>query len=79
MDTLNFIYATAAITGIVAAALAVLLYRRRVRQIMAKLNTMLDCAIDGDFSESTFDESTLSALEAKMARFLPPLQCPLKT
>ena len=70
MDKLNLIYVTTAITGIVAAALAVLLYRRRMRQIMAKLNTMLNCAIDGDFSESVFDESTLSALEAKMARFL---------
>lgn len=73
MDKLNLIWVIAAVAAIataLATTVAILLYRRRMRRIMAKLNTMLDCAIDGDFSESVFDESTLSALETKMARFL---------
>lgn len=63
------------IIGIVVAALAaaiaaILLYRRRMRRIMDSLDAMMDSAIDGDFSEGVFDESLLSAVEAKMARFL---------
>ena len=43
---------------------------RARRQLRNGMDRMLDRAIDGSFSESTFDESVLSALEAKMARFL---------
>ena len=53
-----------------AAIAAIFIYRRNMRRIMERMNTMLDSAIDGNFSESTFDESVLSAVEAKMARFL---------
>lgn len=62
--------------GIIAVAAsfvtitAILLYRRRMRRLTDSLNAMLDSAIGGDFSERTFDESVLSAVEAKMARFL---------
>ncbi|TGE34760.1 hypothetical protein E4K67_28905 [Desulfosporosinus fructosivorans] len=74
MDKLNLIWVIAAVAAIAAALataiVAILLERRRMRRMMDQLNTMLDCAIDGDFSERLFDESTLSALEAKMARFL---------
>lgn len=55
---------------IAATVVAIFLHRRRMRHIMNKLNTMLDSAIDGDFSENIFDESMLSAVETKMARFL---------
>ncbi|MGF7143782.1 signal transduction histidine kinase [Anaerotaenia torta] len=62
------------ITGIAAAAIAAavtaVLYRKRMRRLMISLSTMLDSAVDGDFAESSFDESLLSAVEGKMARFL---------
>lgn len=37
---------------------------------MDSLDTMLNHAIDGDFTPDVFDESLLSAVEAKMASFL---------
>ena len=37
---------------------------------LRRLDDMLTAAIDGSFQEGTFDESAVSALEAKMARFL---------
>lgn len=70
MDKSNLICIIVTVTVIIAATIAILLYRRRMRNIMEKLNAMLGSAIDGDFSESVFDESTLSAVEAKMAQYL---------
>ena len=40
------------------------------RRTLRRLSSMLDRAIDGGFSEDRFDESELSALEGKLARFL---------
>lgn len=40
------------------------------RRTLRKVDDMLTAAIDGSFQEGTFDESAVSALEAKMARFL---------
>ena len=37
---------------------------------MKTLYSMLDAATNGDFTESDFDESALSALETKMAEYL---------
>ena len=42
----------------------------RSRRTLRRLDSMLTAAIDGGFSEDTFDESALSAVEAKMSRFL---------
>ena len=58
------------VTAIVAAMGAILLYRKKMRRIMDSLDTMLNHAIDGDFTPDVFDESLLSAVEAKMASFL---------
>ncbi len=52
------------------AAAAVLWSRFRLRRTMRQLDRMLDAAIRGDFQERTFDESLLSAVEAKLARYL---------
>ncbi len=41
-----------------------------VRKTIKNLNKMIDCVIDGTFSEATFDESLLSSLEAKLKRYL---------
>ena len=45
-------------------------YRRRTRRILENLNRMLDIAMQGDFTEDSFDESMLSALESKLAHYL---------
>ena len=42
----------------------------RSRRILHRLDNMLDAAIGGGFIQDIFDESALSALETKMARFL---------
>lgn len=44
--------------------------RRRTRRILESLNEMLELAIQGNFTEDSFDESLLSALESKLAHYL---------
>lgn len=63
--------------GWVACGLAVLvcagvlLWRRqRERTLFARLNAMLDAAIDGRFREADFDETILSAFESRLAQYL---------
>ena len=53
-----------------AAAVIVLWNQRKTRKTMDTIEKMLDAAMDGSFSESTFDESKLSALETKFAHYL---------
>lgn len=53
-----------------AALAAVLIERRRSRKTMKTISSMLDAAIDGTFTETDFDETELSALEAHFARYL---------
>jgi len=52
------------------SAVIVLWNRRKTRKTMDTIEKMLDAAMDGSFSESTFDESKLSALETKFAHYL---------
>lgn len=70
MDMWILVIVIVAVAAIFAAIAAILLYRRKARSLMDSLGAMLDSAIGGDFTESAFDESVLSAVEAKMARFL---------
>ncbi|WP_061320094.1 sensor histidine kinase [Clostridium botulinum] len=70
MDKWILIMGIVAITVVVIVIPIILLYRRKMKQIMNSLIHMLDSAIDGSFTANTFDESALSAVEAKMARFL---------
>lgn len=52
-------------------ALAVVAYDRwRTVRTMRRLDEMLTAAMDGRFSEQNFDESRLSALESRLARYL---------
>lgn len=55
---------------ILAAAGIVFCYHRRTRRMLENLNRMLDIAMQGDFTEASFDESLLSALESKLAHYL---------
>lgn len=52
------------------AAAIILFDRYRLRRTMDMLDRMLDEAIAGAFAASHFDESRLSAVEAKMRRYL---------
>ena len=45
-------------------------YRQRTRRILENLNRMLDIAMQGDFTEASFNETMLSALESKLAHYL---------
>ena len=56
--------------SILLAGGVVLWYRRRTPRILHNLNRMLDIAMQGDFTEDSFDESLLSALESKLAHYL---------
>ena len=47
-----------------------LVQRLRARRQLDQVDRMLDRALEGQFQETTFDESAPSALEAKLARFL---------
>ena len=52
-------------------ALAVVTYDRwRTDRTIRRLDQMLTAAMDGSFWEETFDESRLSALESRLARYL---------
>lgn len=55
---------------VVAVVITVLYNRRKTKSTMEKIENMLDTAMNGTFSESTFDESKLSSLETKFAHYL---------
>ena len=50
--------------------LAALVERRKTKAILKRLSNMLDSAIDGSFSEHSFDESLLSSVENRMNQYL---------
>lgn len=62
-------YAIIAVSILLGVGIA-LWYRRRTRRILESMNRMLDIATQGDFTEDSFDESLLSALESKLAHYL---------
>jgi signal transduction histidine kinase len=55
---------------LLAALLLVIWNTRRTKRTMDTIEKMLETAMHGTFSEETFDESRLSALETKFAHFL---------
>ena len=57
------------IAAVVAIGFAVFVYRRE-RRTLSKLSVMLDKAINGTLTEDAFDETMLSAIEVKTAKFL---------
>lgn len=59
-----------ALGAVLLAAAIILFDRYRLRRTMDILDHMLDEAIAGTFAASHFDESRLSAVEAKMRRYL---------
>ena len=59
-----------ALCAVLLAAAVIGYDRYRVSRTMHTLDRMLDDAIGGTFAASRFDESRLSAIEAKMQRYL---------
>ena len=53
-----------------AAVAVVLLARWWSARLIRRLDAMLTAAMEGDFSETSFDESRLSALESRLVRYL---------
>lgn len=60
----------AVIGAALLAAALVLWQRRRSRKILENLGKMLEAAMEGNFTEDSFDESLLSALESSFAHYL---------
>lgn len=65
MTTSGYIVITIAVAGML-----VLWYRAKTKHTMKRISDMLDAARQGSFQEATYDESMLSAVEAKFARYL---------
>ena len=70
MNTLDYVCIVIVIAVVLVAMIAIILYRQRTKKTLEKIGKMLDTVIDGGFIEGVFDESTLSALETKFARYL---------
>lgn len=65
--------AAVAVIAVLAAVLALaaaVRARRRTRRVLKSLERMLDEAMAGTFAERNFDESLLSAVEARFAHYL---------
>ena len=61
----------ALLAGAILAAGAVVAWDRwRARRLLRRLEAMLDAAVQGTFLESGYDESLLSAVEARLAQYL---------
>lgn len=55
---------------VLSAAAVVIWDRCKIRKTMEALDQMISQAMDGNFQESSFDESILSALETRFAHYL---------
>ena len=67
MTTIGYVVLIAAVTAAVAA---IAWNRRSSRRLLNRLDKMLDKAITQGFTEEDYDESLLSAVENKLARYL---------
>lgn len=70
MNILDYACIGIAIIAVLVAVVVIIFYRQRVKRTLEGVSRMIDTAIDGNFVESVFDESALSAAEAKLARYL---------
>ena len=56
--------------AVLVAVIVSLYERRKTRKMLNTIDAMLDDAINGAFLENTWDETMLSSVEAKLARYL---------
>lgn len=59
-----------ALISIIVAFIVVIINNIRTKKTMDTLEKMIDAASDGEYSETKFDESRLSALETKFSNYL---------
>ena len=67
---MNSIYLLILFLCIFLSFLIIFLYHLHTLRIMHRLEYMINAAIDGTFIEQTFDESRISSLESKFAKYL---------
>lgn len=65
-----FLMILCVVSTAILTVLFILFYHLHTMRIIYRLENMIDSAINGSFIEQTFDESRLSALESKLAKFL---------
>ena len=68
--TVEYTLLALAVPALLAAAGFAVWTRLRTRRMLDTLGKMLDDAIRGEFRESLYDESRISALETRMAHYL---------
>ena len=56
--------------ALLALLTVILVTRWKTARLLGRLDAMLTAVMDGDFSEKAFNESRLSALESRLARYL---------
>lgn len=67
---MNKMIVVLALISIIVAFIVVLINHIRTKRTMDTLEKMIDSAADGEYSETKFDESRLSALETKFSNYL---------
>jgi two-component system phosphate regulon sensor histidine kinase PhoR len=70
MNITDSIFAAIALLCIFLCVIIVWVNRLKTGKIISKMNKMLDAVMEGNFTETMFDESTLSALETRLSRHL---------
>lgn len=70
MSGIEIILLAVSVAAVVSAALVVYFDRRKTLRTLEGLDKLLDAAIAGNFTETVWDESLLSSVEAKLANYL---------
>lgn len=70
LRTLDIVCLVIAAAALLTAGGLIIWQRRKTRRLLERLDAMLDSAMDGEFCESDYDESVLSAVETRMSRYL---------
>lgn len=70
MNLFNKILLFTVCVVVLVCAIWVILQRRKTKKILKTLHAMLDSAMDGSFTEKSFDESLLSSVENRFNQYL---------
>ena len=70
MDKWNLVFLIITLSAVFLCGAIIFFQSRKTRKIMLTLNRMLESAMDGNFTEDTFNESLLSSVESKFNRYL---------
>lgn len=64
------VFAAAALTAVIISAVIVYRNNKKTAEQMDRISGMLNAVMNGSFSEKTFDESRMSAIETEFAEYL---------